>query len=766
MAKYLTALSRVGRSLLWGSLFFLPLMLSAANAPSGLLCDLLEHPEETVITTATPEFGWIYNSSFRDDSQVGYRIIVASSESSADRGNGDMWDSGIISNSTSLNVPYAGAELHGNADYYWRVQTMDGSGQISPFSTIQHFHTDAQLTSSSITPWHKNDDSSFTGLVYDASANIWANRYPPRFVPAAPVLITNTAPGCWFIDFGQEAFGYATVHAGGFYSGTQIQASFGEMADGFAVNAHPPAHSSIRYTNIVFTLQDGNLVYPVRPPVYPAYNIQRTINPPPSLGAVTPFRYFELTNFPGKLTTNDVVQERLLDDFNTEAASFDSSSPALNQVWDLCRTSMQIFTFDGIFVDGDRERTPYEADSYIHQLSLYAVDREFVMTRCSFEYLLLHPTWPTEWKFHMIFIAWADYLQTGNTDLLYRYYDALEPDLFTWAATGNGLMKGFPDFRQPESPNSDNIDWPSGDRDGFVIKQGDYLNWTNAVNNAFYYRCLQIMGNIATVIGRTNDAARYAATAGQVYTNYNAVFWNGDSQSYVDGVGTTHSSAHANFFPLAFGLVPADRQAAVVNYLHSRIAADQGMPPSVYGAQYLLEALFQTGDTDTAFDLMTTNGQRGWLNMINMGSTLTTEAWNFADKRNMDWNHPWGAAPGNIISRFVLGVRPITPGYGQILIQPQLGRTLSYARGTIPTIRGPVSVQATNAPGFFQLTVNIPGNVTATVMLPMLDTNNPVAMADGQIVSGTVSNGWLTLTNIGSGEHAFKLPSHEMASKH
>src|ERR1035438_9629430 len=47
----------------------------AANAPSGLLCELLEHPEETVITNTSPRFGWIYNPSFRNDSQTGYRII-------------------------------------------------------------------------------------------------------------------------------------------------------------------------------------------------------------------------------------------------------------------------------------------------------------------------------------------------------------------------------------------------------------------------------------------------------------------------------------------------------------------------------------------------------------------------------------------------------------------------------------------------------------------------------------------------------------------
>ncbi len=458
------------------------------------------------------------------------------------------------------------------------------------------------------------------------------------------------------------------------------------------------------------------------------------------------------------------MQQRLLSEFNTNAASFECSSPELNKVWDLCRNSMEIFTFDGIYVDGDRERTPYEADSYIHQLSQYAVDREFTMPRASFEYLLQHPTWPTEWKFHMIFIAWADYLQTGNADLLYRYYDALKADAFITEATGNGLMKGFPNFPQPQSANSDNVDWPEGDRDGFIIHDGDYLNWTNSVNNAFFYRCLRIMGNIATVIGRTNDAATYNAMAGKVYRNYNTTFWNNESHSYVDGVGTTHSSAHANFFPLAFGLVPADKQAAVVHYLHSRIAADNGMPPSVYGAQYLLEALFQVGDADTAIDLMTTNGPRSWLNMINIGSTLTTEAWNFSDKPNMDWNHPWGAAPGNIIARYVLGVRPITAGYGQIVIQPQLGKTLSYANETIPTIRGPVSVLVTNTPRQFHLSINIPGNVTATVILPVPDAANPVAMVDGQIVSGIVSNGWLTITNIGSGQHSFAVAVRSLKS--
>ena len=263
------------------------------------------------------------------------------------------------------------------------------------------------------------------------------------------------------------------------------------------------------------------------------------------------------------------------------------------------------------------------------------------------------------------------------------------------------------------------MDWPAADRDGFVISNGSYLNWTNSVNNAFYYRCLQIMANIATVIGRTNDAATYTARAAPGLYQLQCHLLEQRLAKLRGRRGRDPFLGPRQF--LSARVRPGARprnQTAVVNYLHSRIAANNGMPPSVYGAQYLLEALFQSGDADTALGLMTTNGSRSWMNMINLGSTLTTEAWNFTDKSNEDWNHAWGSAAGNLIQRFVLGLQPITAGCGQILIQPQLGQTLSYVQGIVPTIRGPVSISASNAPGQFQLLLNIPGNVTATVMLP------------------------------------------------
>jgi hypothetical protein len=42
----------------------------------------------------------------------------------------------------------------------------------------------------------------------------------------------------------------------------------------------------------------------------------------------------------------------------------------------------------------------------------------------------------------------------------------------------------------------------------------------------------------------------------------------------------------------------------------------------------------------------------------------------------------------------VLGVAPLEPGFKKVSIRPQLGG-LKYVKGTVPTVAGPVTVEAT-----------------------------------------------------------------------
>ena len=68
----------------------------------------------------------------------------------------------------------------------------------------------------------------------------------------------------------------------------------------------------------------------------------------------------------------------------------------LNQIWDLCKYSIKATSFTGVYVVGDRERIPYEADAYINQLSHYTTDRENNIAKNTIAYFMEFPTWPTE----------------------------------------------------------------------------------------------------------------------------------------------------------------------------------------------------------------------------------------------------------------------------------------------------------------------------------------------------------------------------------
>jgi hypothetical protein len=181
------------------------------------------------------------------------------------------------------------------------------------------------------------------------------------------------------------------------------------------------------------------------------------------------------------------------------------------------------------------------------------------------------------------------------------------------------------------------------------------------------------------------------------------------------------------------------------------------MACSVYGAQFLLEALYLHGEDQYALELLTAQHDRSWWNMIQVGSTVTLEAWDHKYKNNLDWNHAWGAAPANIIPRYLLGIRPLEPGFRRVLIQPQPG-SLVRASGTMPTVRGPIVVSLESDENrLFALRMDIPTNVTAKVALPARHRRSTTLVLDGRRAEAKPEGNRLTLDNIDSGTHVLKL---------
>ena len=146
-------------------------------------------------------------------------------------------------------------------------------------------------------------------------------------------------------------------------------------------------------------------------------------------------------------------------------------------------------------------------------------------------------------------------------------------------------------------------------------------------------------------------------------------------------------------FAAAFDLVPEHEKAFIGEFLSKK-----GMTCSVYGAQFLLEALFKLRCGDAAVELMLSNGPRSWLAMLEKGATVTYEAWSAADKPNMSAAHPWGSAAGNQIARGIFGLQPLKPGWEEYSFDPQPGKIKS-ARIILPTVRGFIHAEFTCSGG-------------------------------------------------------------------
>jgi hypothetical protein len=221
-------------------------------------------------------------------------------------------------------------------------------------------------------------------------------------------------------------------------------------------------------------------------------------------------------------------------------------------------------------------------------------------------------------------------------------------------------------------------DWPQGERDGFVFTP------ISTVINSFYFRNMKIMTEFARVLNKPDEALDFELRAAKAKKAINERLFNQAGGYYNDGIGTDHGSIHANMLPLAFDIVPEAYKQSVADYIKTR-----GMGCSVYGAQFLMEALYNAGAADYALELMTKTDDRSWYNMIRVGSTISMEAWDMKYKPNSDWNHAWGAAPANIIPRGLWGIQPKTPGFSVVTIHPQMS-TLKNSSIVMPTLKGQI----------------------------------------------------------------------------
>src|ERR1035437_3863393 len=302
---------------------------------------------------------------------------------------------------------------------------------------------------------------------------------------------------------------------------------------------------------------------------------------------------------------------------------------------------------------------------------------------------------------------------------------------------------------------------------------GDFGDWLNlgggatstVMDTAFYAYYAQAMSEMAAAIGNSADAATYAALHSNIVAAF-ANFFNADG-SFADGSSQT---AYALAFTL--NLVPAGlRPQAAQKFADSIAQFGNHLATGFIGTPRLLPALHSAGRDDLAYLLLLQKTYPSWLYQVTLGATTMWERWDgwtpgagFQTIGMNSFNHYAFGSVGEYLYSVVGGIKPMSPGYKTILIQPVPGTGLTWANASYNSTRGLITTAWTNAGNTFNLDTVIPPNTTAQVYLPTTATSAsaitesgvPATSSPGVTYVGT-SNGY-AIYAIGSGHYVWSAP--------
>ena len=123
------------------------------------------------------------------------------------------------------------------------------------------------------------------------------------------------------------------------------------------------------------------------------------------------------------------------------------------------------------------------------------------------------------------------------------------------------------------------------------------------------------------------------------------------------------------------------------------------LQPQPYFMHFVFEALHRTGYFGRyGFGLM-----KRWEDLAEEHPAGLKECWNCGD-----YSHAWGGTPAYQLTRSVLGITPLEPGFRKVRIAPEFG-PLTFAEGDVPTIHGMIHVKYDGK----TVTVTLPDGIRA-----------------------------------------------------
>ena len=288
------------------------------------------------------------------------------------------------------------------------------------------------------------------------------------------------------------------------------------------------------------------------------------------------------------------------------------------------------------------------------------------------------------WGDACILVPWALYEAYGDTSILAENYDMMCRWLdFTGKRAEKTRLQNLANpYRKYLVDEGFHFgEWCQPDVNNMDAMKKTMMYGAPEPATAYYFRSASILAKIAEILGRPEDAVKYADIAGNVKKAYRYTCTK-------DGV--IASDRQCEYVrPIAFGLLDGDEVRKAADTLNDLVVSNgYHLNTGFLSTPDLCRVLAENGHTDTAYRLLLQKECPGWLYEVEKGATTIWETWDGIREDGTvhdSLNHySYGAVTGWLFS----GVCGIRKHGGRLTVQPCPHPSLGYAEAKWNTAEG------------------------------------------------------------------------------
>ncbi|MDR2135999.1 MAG: glycoside hydrolase family 78 protein [Treponema sp.] len=348
--------------------------------------------------------------------------------------------------------------------------------------------------------------------------------------------------------------------------------------------------------------------------------------------------------------------------------------------------------------------------------------------------------------------AWADAV-TGVPWAVYTYFkdreilEEMYPAMKKWVEYIRSVAQDGLIF---------NTGFHFGDWVALDAREGSYHGATpnDLSATAYYAYSVEILAKTAALLGKNADAELYR----KLREDIGAAFKN---EFFTPAGRLAARTQTACILALNFGLCPREYKKRCLDTLVALLAENKNhLTTGFLGTPYALQVLSENGRLDLAYELLLKDDFPSWLYQVKQGATTVWEHWDGLKPDGTMWspdmnsfNHyAYGAVCDWVFS--VLGGVDTDggrPGFARALLKPRPGPGIVWADTAYESVYGSIKLRWEIAGGNMNITVEIPPNTDAEMVLP----GAPPGIIGG--VFFTAAEGGAAAI-LGSGHYNFEYP--------